>query len=583
MYKVELVRALPYNNRPECLLDFYLPQTGKASPALVYFHGGGLETGERQDEEILLRLASEYGIAVATVDYRMYPAARYPDFIEDCADAVAFVLDYNKRHGLFHSCYVGGTSAGAYLAMMLCFARGFLEKRGVAPEEIAGYVFDAGQPTVHFNVLRERGLDTRLVRIDEAAPLWYIDRDFPHPAAQPRLLLVYSDGDMVNRAEQNELLYRTLSHFGYDMGRVEKVCMKGFSHVGYYGAQDEAGTYLFPKLFADFILKDEQLEPMDGRIADDLRKSCGLTFRDCTPVRGGWLNRKWKITPDGGQPLLVKQFSRERFTPEKLEATEAALQRHIRLEQDGFPCPRILTCDNRAIRLLEDGTAYMVMAFLPGSAEGPGSITPKQMQSLGSVCGRMHRALSRLPCDSAKGYPIDSRRVIDSLWAEFRARLEEDSPGAPETYRRALLAEEPILKTMTPEFLDRLPKGLAHEDFTPDNLLFDEEGVTAVLDFDRSSYSFLWHDVARAVLSFALHDGQLELEKIRAFAEGYSEFYPLALPDIADALRVAWCIETPWWIQPEFFTGDRGKTVRFRDEIRWVTEHWFELDSLLAR
>jgi len=54
----------------------------------------------------------------------------------------------------------------------------------------------------------------------------------------------------------------------------------------------------------------------------------------------------------------------------------------------------------------------------------------------------------------------------------------------------------------------------------------------------------------------------------------------LILPNIADALRLSWCIEVPWWIQPEFFIENREKALRFKDEILWLTEHWFEIDSL---
>jgi homoserine kinase type II len=41
-------------------------------------------------------------------------------------------------------------------------------------------------------------------------------------------------------------------------------------------------------------------------------------------------------------------------------------------------------------------------------------------------------------------------------------------------------------------------------------------------------------------------------------------------------------MEIPWWIQPEFFETKEEKVVRFKDEVLWLTEHWFELDSLFC-
>lgn len=251
MYTVQIVRDVAYAPHPACKIDFYLPKRETPGALVVYFHGGGLEGGERQDETVLLSLAREYGIAVATADYRMYPDAKYPEFLEDAAAAVAFARGYCAHSAL----WVGGTSAGGYLSMMLFADERYLENAGVSPRAVTGYLLDAGQPTVHFNVLRERGLDTRLVRIDEAAPLWYIDHDFTPDA--PHLLLLYAGNDLVNRPEQYRLFYRTLAHFNYPMERVEIRCFEGYAHCGYYDSKNADGAYALMKLYADFIERAE--------------------------------------------------------------------------------------------------------------------------------------------------------------------------------------------------------------------------------------------------------------------------------------------------------------------------------------
>lgn len=129
--------------------------------------------------------------------------------------------------------------------------------------------------------------------------------------------------------------------------------------------------------------------------------------------------------------------------------------------------------------------------------------------------------------------------------------------------------------------MERLPKGIAHEDFTFDNILFHENGVSCILDFDRNQYSFVWHDIGRALLCFALHEGNLRRDYVLAFLNGYNRHLPLSRRDLADALRISWCIEILWWIQPDYFTMEPCKATRFRDEILWLTKHWEELDFLL--
>ena len=58
--------------------------------------------------------------------------------------------------------------------MMLCFDERYLKEVGILPTEIAGYIHDAGQPTAHFNVLKELGQDSRRLIVDETAPLYFV-------------------------------------------------------------------------------------------------------------------------------------------------------------------------------------------------------------------------------------------------------------------------------------------------------------------------------------------------------------------------------------------------------------------------
>ena len=157
-------------------VDIYMPD-GECSALFLYFHGGGLIEGSRKEltaSHPFVKEMTEAGFGVASAEYRLYPDAGYPDFVEDAAEAVAFVKHSFSKYGTYGKLIVGGCSAGAYIAQMLCFNKSFFEAVGVDPSEIDAYVHDAGQPTVHFNVLRERGFDHRRIMIDKQAPLYYV-------------------------------------------------------------------------------------------------------------------------------------------------------------------------------------------------------------------------------------------------------------------------------------------------------------------------------------------------------------------------------------------------------------------------
>ena len=55
--------------------------------------------------------------------------------------------------------------------MMLMLDAHWLARLDMSPADAAGFIFNAGQPTTHYNVLRERGMDPKRVVVDEAAPL----------------------------------------------------------------------------------------------------------------------------------------------------------------------------------------------------------------------------------------------------------------------------------------------------------------------------------------------------------------------------------------------------------------------------
>ncbi|MGH4121624.1 MAG: hypothetical protein ACREV6_01605 [Clostridium sp.] len=65
---------------------------------------------------------------------------------------------------------------------------------------------------------------------------------------------------------------------------------------------------------------------MEDKIIADLKESYGININQITPVTGGLLNHKWKVSTEKGE-LLVKQYSTKRFRRESIELIESSLQR----------------------------------------------------------------------------------------------------------------------------------------------------------------------------------------------------------------------------------------------------------------
>ncbi|MBQ7332950.1 MAG: alpha/beta hydrolase [Clostridia bacterium] len=230
---------------PAQKLNIYLPDN-RVSLVFVYFHGGGLENGDKSFADVFSPYLTEREIALVSANYRMYPNAKYPDFIYDAAQAVAWTSKYMRQELGCDRLYVGGSSAGGYLSMMLCFDKRYLASVGLDNSAISGYFHDAGQPTAHFNVLKYGNIDTRRIIVDETAPLYYVGLEKEYPPMR----FVVSDNDMRGRYEQTMLMISTLSHFGYQ--NYDNIVMHG-KHCEYCSKMDENGESMFGQMIYDFV------------------------------------------------------------------------------------------------------------------------------------------------------------------------------------------------------------------------------------------------------------------------------------------------------------------------------------------
>ena len=183
------------------LADIHLPDTD-GFDTLIWLHGGGLETGCRQNDDYAIPTVNA-GYAFASVEYRMYPDAKFPDYLYDAANAIAFLAKKMKELGGSGKLYLMCESAGAYMTMMLLMDPQYFEKAGIDQTVIAGYISDSAQQFCHFRVLKEMGMDSRLERINERAPIYFIREGLK---IQP-LLLVYYENDMKCRPEETRLIY----------------------------------------------------------------------------------------------------------------------------------------------------------------------------------------------------------------------------------------------------------------------------------------------------------------------------------------------------------------------------------------
>jgi acetyl esterase/lipase len=106
-------------------LDLHLPQEHdttssipeERSPLIIWVHGGAWRMGSRSDVPVLP--LTGFGVAIASVDYRLSTEAQFPAQIHDIHAAIRFMRSHAADYGIDESrIVIAGASAGGHLAAL---------------------------------------------------------------------------------------------------------------------------------------------------------------------------------------------------------------------------------------------------------------------------------------------------------------------------------------------------------------------------------------------------------------------------------------------------------------------------------
>ena len=204
-----------------CNLDLYYPENQADFVTVIWFHGGGLTSGEKFIPEKL----KEKNIAVVAVNYRLSPKVKCPVYIEDAAAAVAWTFkNIGKYGGSKDKIVVSGHSAGGYLTSMIGLDKHYLAKYDIDANDIAMLVPFSGHTVTHFTVRDERGIPGTQAIVDEFAPLYFVRPD------TPPIVLITGDREleMLGRYEENAYFWRMMKVAGNKQTKIYE--LDGFNH-----------------------------------------------------------------------------------------------------------------------------------------------------------------------------------------------------------------------------------------------------------------------------------------------------------------------------------------------------------------
>ena len=216
---------LSYGPHPRMRLDVVAPKTpAEGQPVVVFYYGGRWQTGSRKAYAFVGHALASKGILCVLADYRLYPEAGFPHFLDDAGKALAWVGTHIHEHGGNpENLFLMGHSAGAHIAAMLALHDGFRPAFKETGARLRGLIGISGPydflPITDQDVIEVFGDKSESM---ESQPIHYVTEHAP-PA-----LLVTSSGDVVVRPRNAKALARRLDAVGVPSWAMK---LSGLSHA----------------------------------------------------------------------------------------------------------------------------------------------------------------------------------------------------------------------------------------------------------------------------------------------------------------------------------------------------------------
>jgi homoserine kinase type II len=190
------------------------------------------------------------------------------------------------------------------------------------------------------------------------------------------------------------------------------------------------------------------------------------------------------------------------------------------LSHHGIPCPDVMVRHDGELifDIHDDGhnKKGCIISCLPGRTLD--ELNPAQLRSSGRALAQLHLAGREFP--DHRNNPTGTEWLadrIDDMMADVEERYGEGSA--------MLLYDE--MNFQQEQSFD-LPAGVIHGDLFVDNILFEGDEVTGIIDFYYAHDAAYASDIAVSLNAQAVLLGKDDSERMQAFLEGYESLRPLS-------------------------------------------------------
>jgi homoserine kinase type II len=225
----------------------------------------------------------------------------------------------------------------------------------------------------------------------------------------------------------------------------------------------------------------------------------------CKGIAEGTENTNYLLVTETGTYILTLYEKRVR-----VEDLPFFLALMDHLAARGIPCPTpVRGRDGQALRSLA-GRAAVIVTFLSGM--WPRRPTAQHCALLGGALARMHLAGADFAMQRTNDLSVGGWRPLLAACGRQRGTVAED-----------LVAElEDELETLERGWPAELPRGVIHADLFPDNVFFEGQRLSGLIDFYFACTDLFAYDLAICLNAWCFEpDGSFNVTKARRLFAGY--------------------------------------------------------------
>lgn len=262
------------------------------------------------------------------------------------------------------------------------------------------------------------------------------------------------------------------------------------------------------------FLSKKQLEPFIKGIFLDRKVQI-------KPLAGGLLNQNFLLCAD--RRRFVLKIFRTEVEPEKFEEVRRVM-RFAR--QHGIPTSVFLESTKIA------GHIVVLDWFAPGKHPSRFKKTPQTVRAMGSMLGRIHAALDQFHTHFPKKSPQDliswNRKEFLREIQTIRRATQRSKIVSAKNLQTALDIYQDIVEQDDDWDIEpflKLPIRVCHGDYHTQNILVQNEKITAVLDWEKLGWQWRSFEIMRSLIfNCRKNYKELDWESVSLYLKAYREY-----------------------------------------------------------